>query len=395
MDKLLSSHQHPSLNILIIGAGIAGLTAAYWLNRYGFTVDIIEKAPDFNHRLGYVIDFWGPGFAVLEKMHLVPTLQTKHYALKEFIFVNESGNQDARFSIPKFRQLHNQRVFTLLRGDLESVLRDLISDDISIQCGVGIEKILNEGNKVHVQLSDKKQEEYDIVIGADGIHSNTRQLVFGDESQFARHLGYQLAAAILPNNLSIEDALYTYSAFGKQAAVCPIFNKQLATYFVYQSNENTLIDSKRKLQNAFKNEGWIIPALLENIKKTDNLFFDTLMQIEMPMWHHNRVVLVGDACQCLTLMSGQGASMAMAGAYVLANALHQHKNNIQQAFLHYETIVQSDIQQKQACARQFLSTFIAKEQSNNVSRNFFTRQFFKKMYYIATVDDYCRKIIDG
>lgn len=393
MDNL-TTFQHPSLKILIVGSGIAGLTAAYWLHRYGFQIEIIEKAEDFDNRLGYVIDFWGPGFAVLEKMNLVETLQTKNHPLKEFIFVDELGNQDARFSIPKFRQLHNQRVLTLLRGDLESALRDFISSDIDIQCGVTVETIINEGNKVHVQFSNKNKGVYDVVIGADGIHSHTRQLIFGDESQFSRYLGYQLAAALLPNNVNLNHALFTYSSIGKQVALCPIFNNQLAAYFIYQSDEKTLIDSKKKLLAAFKNEGWVIPYLLESVAEIDTLFFDTLTQIEMPKWYRDRVVLVGDACQCLTLMSGQGASMAMAGAYVLAHALYQNRKNIQDAFLQYESIMQSDVKQKQAVARQFLSTFIPKEKDKNVSRNFFTRQFFKNMYGISRVDEYCRKTID-
>ncbi|OGT41336.1 MAG: hypothetical protein A3F13_01360 [Gammaproteobacteria bacterium RIFCSPHIGHO2_12_FULL_40_19] len=390
MDKLISFREHPPLKILIVGAGIAGLTAAYWLHQYGFDVDIIEKVESFGNQKGYVIDFWGPGFAVLEKMDLVKTLHAKNHALKEFIFVDEAGNQDARFSIPKFRQLHNQRVFTLLRGDLDAALRDCISSYVPIHAGIVIDSIDNTNDTVLVHFSNRTEGRYDVVIGADGIHSRTRALVFGDESHFSHYLGYQLAAAILPNNADIHDALYTYSATGKQVAVCPIDKHQLATYFVYRSPEKDLLDAKQNLQMAFKNEAWVIPRIFESIAKTDAIFFDTLTQIEMPTWHKNRVVLLGDACQCLTLMGGQGASMAMAGAYVLSTVLNQHNNNIQNAFLCYESIMQPEIKQKQAIARRFLNTFIPTQKIDNASRNFFTRQFFKNMYFASTVDEYCR-----
>lgn len=380
------------MKILITGAGITGLTAAYWLHHYGFDVDVIERSENFANRVGFAIDFWGPGFAVLEKMDLVKTLQVKNQLLKEFIFVDESGNQDARFDIPKFRQLLNQRVFTLLRKDLELALYDRISSRINIQFGVVVDSIENKDDGVIVQFSNKTKAHYDVVIGADGIHSQMRQLVFGDESQFSRYLGYQLAVAILPNNVNIHDMFYTYSTIGKQVAVCPIHNNQLATYFIYRSDDKELITSKETLKTAFKNEKWIIPKLFESIEKMDDIFFGTLTQIELPRWYKNRVVILGDACQGLTLMSGQGASMGMAGAYVLSTALNQNKNNIQNAFLQYESTMQPEIKQKQAVARRFLSAFIPMQKTDSMSRDFFTRQFFKKMYAASTVDAFCQKM---
>lgn len=378
------------MRVLISGAGIAGLTAAYWLHQYGFEIDIVERSSGPQDRLGYAIDFWGPGFSVLEKMNLAEKLQLKNNALKEFVFINEQGIQESSFSIPKLRQLLNNRVFAILRGDLEKGLLDVFPNQLNIQYGTFVDHLIDQGDNVVVTFNNKIEKTYDLVIGADGIHSHTREIIFGDENQFSKDLRYQLAATIQPNNVDIIDSFYTYSTFDKQVAICPIRNNQLSVYFIYRNEEKKLIDPKEKLYDAFKNDGWIIPRILESTLKSETIIFDHLSQIQMPSWYRGRVVLVGDACQCLTLVSGQGASMAMAGAYILATLLHQHSHNFQEALIQYQTIMKPDIDRKQTVAREFLNTFVLNPESAQLSRNYFTRQFFKSMYVKSAVDEFCR-----
>ncbi|MCX7124502.1 MAG: FAD-dependent monooxygenase, partial [Gammaproteobacteria bacterium] len=261
---------------------------------------------------------------------------------------------------------------------------------LNIQYATFVDHLIDQGDNVVVTFNNKIEKTYDLVIGADGIHSHTREIIFGDENQFSKDLRYQLAATIQPNNVDIIDSFYTYSTFDKQVAICPIRNNQLSVYFIYRNEEKKLIDPKEKLYDAFKNDGWIIPRILESTLKSETIIFDHLSQIQMPSWYRGRVVLVGDACQCLTLVSGQGASMAMAGAYILATLLHQHSHNFQEALIQYQTIMKPDIDRKQTVAREFLNTFVLNPESAQLSRNYFTRQFFKSMYVKSAVDEFCR-----
>lgn len=368
------------MKILIVGAGMAGLTAAYWLNHYGFHVDLIEKNPRDRLSLGYVIDVWGPGFSVLEKMGLLDRLYTKNCALDDFVFINASGEIVSKFSIPKFRQIHGNRVLTLLRGDLEQALSSIISESSPIRYGVTIDQLTQKENHVSVVFSDQQAADYDLVIGADGVHSLVRDKVFGKKELFSHELGYELAVAMLPNHLQLTSALYTYSDIGKQVTVCPTHENQLACYFVYRSNENTQNDRRAALFDTFQHDQWLVPALLKEIQHDSATFFDSLTQIVLPTWYENRVVLLGDACHCLTLMGGQGASMAIAAAWVLAHELHANRENLTSALQQYNAIVKPEMLEKQKIAQEFLSHFIPNNQVDITSRHYFTRQFFKKMY---------------
>lgn len=374
------------MKILIVGAGMAGLTAAYWLNHFGFHVDLIEKNYPDRLSLGYVIDVWGPGFSVLEKMGLLNALRDKNCTLDDFIFVNAAGETISQFSIPKFREIHGQRVLTVLRGDVEQALHSLFSH---IRYGVTIDHLIEKKDHVSVLFSDQATSEYDLVIGADGTHSTVRELVWGNEAQFSQDLGYQLAVAMLPNRMELQSALYTYSDIGKQVAVCPTKENQLACYFVYRTDSAQVNDPASTLLNTFQQNRWIIPTLLKDIRGNQSVFFDGLAQVLLPMWHRNRVVLVGDACHCLTLMGGQGASMAIAAAFVLAHLLHLNRENLAAGLQQYESIVKPEMAEKQMIAREFLQHFIPTTAIDITSRNYFTRQFFKKMYAQNRVEAYC------
>lgn len=346
-------------NVLISGAGIAGLTLAYWLHKFGFKPMLIEKRPDLRAE-GYLIDFYGSGFDVAEKMGILDQLQAKHYPVDQLKFVNSQGKISATLDVDKFRKLLNFRHFNFMRGDLASVLYESIKNTVPIKFNTSIVQMHTHSDKVEVEFSDGTSQDYDIVIGADGIHSRTREILWGRESQFENFLGYYVSCGIIENFLNDSDVFYSYMEPKKQASVYAIRGNRLATLFAFKSDRRHFITHQQQLDvldDVFGNMGWIVPQILAAMKHSAHLYFDVVLQIKLTPWYRGRVALVGDACQCLTLLAGQGASMAMAGAYLLATELYQTQGDYQVAFPAYQAKLKPEIDKRQLQAQKLSNSF--------------------------------------
>jgi len=349
-------------NILISGAGISGLTLAYWLQHWGFSPTVIEKRPDLDQR-GYMIDFYGSGFDVAEKMNLLKSLeaQSNQYPMKKVIFVDRQGKPRAMLDVDKFRDLLHHRYFPLMRGDLETTIYATVKDYVPVHFGTSIEKLEGLSDRVAVELSNGKHEIYDLVIGADGIHSNVRNLVWGDESQFKHFLGFYVACSVIEDFLGTPNTFLGHLEPNIQTSIYSIGESRLATFFAFRSEELNIRGRETKLQALEKvlgNLDWLVPQLLEGTKHADDFFFDAAAQIQMEHWYNGRVALVGDACQCLTLLAGQGASMGMAGAYLLASELHKANGDYKIAFPAYQQALKPEIERRQKDARGLAGSFV-------------------------------------
>lgn len=349
-------------NILISGAGISGLTLAYWLQHSGFSPTIIEKRPNLDQS-GYMIDFYSSGFDVAEKMNLLDVLQAKsrQYPVTKLTFVDRQGKTRATLDVEKFRQLLDHRYFPLLRGDLETAIYESVKDRVPVRFGVSIDRLENLPDGVAVAFSDGRCETYDLVIGADGIHSNIRGLVWGDESQFNRFLGFYVVWGVIEDFLGTSDAFIGHFEPNVQATVYSISGKRLAVFFAFRSeklNAPGRAAQMQALEKILGNTGWVIPQLFERMKKVEDFFFDAAAQIQMEQWHNGRVALVGDACQCLTLLAGQGAAMGMAGAYLLADELYKAGGDYKTAFPAYQQALQPEIERRQKDARGLAGSFV-------------------------------------
>jgi 2-polyprenyl-6-methoxyphenol hydroxylase-like FAD-dependent oxidoreductase len=199
------------------------------------------------------------------------------------------------------------------------------------------------------------------VIGADGIHSNVRSLVWGDESQFNRFLGLYVACSVIEDFLDQQDTFLGHFEPNVQATVYSIGQKRLATFFAFRAEKMNVHSREAKMQALEKTLGnldWLIPQLLQGTKHADDFFFDAAAQIQMEQWHNGRVALVGDACQCLTLLAGQGASMGMVGAYLLADELRKADGDYRLAFPAYQQSLQPEIERRQKDARGLAGSFV-------------------------------------
>ena len=347
--------------ILISGGGIAGLTCAYWLHRQGHQPIVIEKAKQLRKE-GYLIDFVGTGWDVANRMNLVPQLEQKALPVSGVRYPNSQGETAARFDLDTLKKALNitDKFMTLNRADLEEVLYDAVKNDVEVRFDCSIEHINQTAKAVTATLTGGQQETFELLVGADGIHSNTRELVFGNEAEFAAYLGYQVATCIIPAGIAIGDDLVTYNEPDRQANLYRVDDDEMLAFFIYKAADAGHVpQAKRKtrLQAKFAGAEWRLPEMLAMIADDTPIFMDTVTQIMMPTWHNGRIVLIGDAAYCLTLISGQGASMAMGGAYFLAQALQQSPD-YQTAFLQYENRLRPTIEETQEKARRFAPRFV-------------------------------------
>ena len=181
------------MNVLISGVGIAGPTLAFWLRKYGFAPTLVESAPALRTG-GYVIDFWGLGYDIAEKMGLLPDIARLGYHMQELRIVDDGGRRLSGFDVQVFRELTGGRYITLGRSDLSKLLYDRISGSCEIIFGDSITGLREADGEVHVEFEHGGERRFDLVVGADGLHSRVRKLVFGPQDQYEKDLGYRVAA---------------------------------------------------------------------------------------------------------------------------------------------------------------------------------------------------------
>ena len=365
----------PPTSVLISGAGVAGLTLAYWLHQRGFAVTVVEKAAALR-RGGYMIDFWGAGFDVAEKMGLLDELLAHHIDMAELTFVNEADERVGGFNVPRLRMAVSFRHYNILRSALAAVLYRRVKDNVEILFDTSIENLNGSDAGVTATLSDGKSLGFDFCIGADGLHSHVRNLCFGEDSDVEHFLGYYTASFTYRGSQSEVDGIRMFPVPGKQAAIYPVGKNTRAAFFLFESEElnvETCGGPEALLRREFGDLGWRCPELLENMDSANDYYFDAVSQIRMPKWSQGRIGLVGDACQSVSLVGGQGAALAMAGAYILAQELARDDGarggGQAESLVRYESALRPEIERKQRMAEGFAKSFVPKTPLSLWTRN--------------------------
>jgi 2-polyprenyl-6-methoxyphenol hydroxylase-like FAD-dependent oxidoreductase len=339
------------MKVLISGAGPAGLTAAYWLRRYGHCPTIVERAPALSVG-GYKIDVRGAALQVLKQMGVHDAVVAAHTDMQGAELVDKDGNVVNRMSGDDF----GHRVggdLEIVRGTLCQILRDSLGD-VELLFGDTIQGITQTSSGAQVQFTNNDAREFDCVIGADGLHSNVRRIVFGEESRFLRDLGLYLCVCSVPNYLNLDRLEVQYSELGRIAAVWSSrgdANAKACFGFAAPSLRIDLRDraqQQQALRTVYQGIGWEVPRLLEMMPTASDWYFDMAAQIDMPRWSQGRVVLVGDAAYCASPMSGQGTSIALIGAYVLAGELAAASGTHSRAFAEFESVMRPFVAANQA-----------------------------------------------
>jgi 2-polyprenyl-6-methoxyphenol hydroxylase-like FAD-dependent oxidoreductase len=353
-------------SVLIAGAGIAGPALAYWLRHRGFEPVLIERAAHFR-KGGYMIDFWGVGFDVAERMNLIPQLRNIGYFIDCVKFVDDRGRRRSGFDAEILRRSLGNRFFSLPRGDLAQAIFDTVADKIETIFGDSITVINEDPAGVDVQFEHGRARRFDLVAGCDGLHSALRELVWGPEENFVKYLGYYCASFITTNYSRREERTYTSHAEpGRQISRYALRGGRTAFLFVFAREQPfdrppDLERAKKILRKTFGGDRWIeVPEILERLETCDDLYFDSVSQVCMPAWSKGRIVLVGDAAYCPSLLAGEGAGFALAGAYLLGGELQRANGDHLAAFRAYEQRFRPFIERKQQSAQQFASNFTPK-----------------------------------
>ncbi|MBL1419649.1 MAG: FAD-dependent monooxygenase [Alphaproteobacteria bacterium] len=340
------------MKVLVSGAGIAGLTSAFWLTHYGFDVTVIERAPEIRDE-GYMVDFYGEGVQIAKAMGILEKLYALSANLKTVDIVNNNSKIVGSMKISDIQKAmtdSNSGYMPLMRGHLERTIYEALPDQVKFHFATTITHIDNSPDAAKVTFSNGDTEEFDIVIGAEGIHSTTRTLIFGEEEKFKVSMDAQVAivrlAGAANGNINVAK---TNMAIGNFLATVPTKNGDLIAVFAYNSTAPTPRnhdDALAMLRKIYSPQKQFTNNIINQITDDTYIYIDEVAQIRMPKWCENRVALVGDASACLTLLSGQGSLMAMAESYILARELSLAKGDYKTAFKNYEKNLMPTIAQK-------------------------------------------------
>ncbi|MGC7094975.1 FAD-dependent oxidoreductase [Amycolatopsis lurida] len=343
--------------VVVVGAGIAGLATALRLRRDGRDVLVVERAPG-RRSSGYMVNLAGIGYDAAEELGLLPALAERDLGAFTSILVKADGRK--KFTVPAAvaQVAVGARMLTVFRGDLESALYEQVREAVEIRFGTTVTAILEEDDGVRVSLSDGTTESADLLIGADGLHSRVRELVFGADFEVdLRHLVGAFTLGEVPVDVP-EGAGTTFIGPGRTAAVMNLGPGRSSAFFTYRAEDpeaELKLGAADALTRAFGDLGGGVPGALRQLD--EDAYFDSVSQVVMDRWHRGRVVLLGDSAWCVTLFAGYGAALALAGADRLGSALAEHAE-IPAALAAWEAGLRSEVTKRQALARKGISQFV-------------------------------------
>lgn len=325
--------------VLISGGGIAGSTLAYWLARYGFAPTVVERAHDLRSS-GSPVDVRGSAVAVTERMGVLPQLHEAATRVRRVTFVNGRGRRVGGLSVNSSPAGTADRGFELPRGELASILGRAGRDDAEYVFGDSVRTLDEDDNGVDVTFERAAPRRFDLVVGADGLHSRVRGLAFGAESELVGHLGMYVATLPLDTQAGNDREVLAYNTPGKAVALHPGRGNVLAAFMFRRGqlagfDQRDLAQHKRLLTEAFDGAAWRVPELLSHVRAAEDLYCDAISRVSLARWSAGRITLLGDAASCVSLF-GDGSSLAIAGAATLADALVANPADPAAALSRYE-----------------------------------------------------------
>jgi 2-polyprenyl-6-methoxyphenol hydroxylase-like FAD-dependent oxidoreductase len=334
--------------VLISGAGIAGPALAFWLNKYGYRVTIVELADGIRPG-GQTVDLRGAGGDVVGRMGLLAEMQARSLDQRGLAWIKSDGRRRAEMPVTAFNGNGIVSKLEILRGDLVDVLYRATKDQAEYHFDTRIAELTQNEDAVKATLSDGTTLSADLVVGCDGPHSAVRRLAFGPDEQFVKPMGGYNAWFTAPDTVGLDGWYLMYQAPGLNASMRPSHDPALCKAgLAFRSEpveyDRRNVDEQRALlARHFAGEGWECDALLSAAAESDDFYFDAFAQVHMSTISQGRVTLAGDAGYCASPLSGMGTSLALVGAYVLAGELGPadsvDANGIQAALQRYESVM--------------------------------------------------------
>ena len=374
------------MKAVVVGAGIAGLVAARQLGLAGWDVELLEKSaaprPD-----GYMMDFFGPGVEAAERIGLYPRLAAVAYHVEAAEYVDATGRPTSSINYDQFARLAGGKVLSLLRPDMEraalAALEDVASGRLRVHYGAPVSRVWSDDDGVRVAVDDSPDVTLaaDVLVGADGIHSAVRAQVFGPEEEYLRPLGMRAAAFIVTEPIlsaRFRNRFVLTDSIDRMAGLCSLRSDEVAAFMVYREAKNAAAHQRsgsprERLRREFAGLGHSVDRLLELCP--EHPYDDVVAQIVMPGWQRGRTVLVGDACGAVSLLAGQGGSLAIAGAALLGDVLGPvaSPEGISPALADFERRWRPVVEEAQAAGRRTASSFLPANQTQRLLRQWIIR----------------------
>ncbi|HUE32426.1 MAG TPA: FAD-dependent monooxygenase [Mycobacterium sp.] len=343
------------MRILVSGASIAGPVLAYWLSRHGFDVTVVERAPTLRKTGGHAVDLFRPAMEISEKMGILPRIEALATETDRLTMHREGRARPIEVDLTKIYGAASDRHVEIMRDDLSEIYYDAGRDDVEYLFGDSITAIDNDGE---VTFEGTPARRFDVIVGADGLHSNVRRLTFGEEAGLTRFLGGYLAVVSAPRTLANLGEMIGHVGVGRLAAIYTAEHLDDArAVFLFRSKEELDCDhrdslrQKELLRDAFAGMHPQVDRWLEEIDRTPAFYFDAISQLRLDRWSRRRVTLVGDAGYCPGPAVGGSTSLAVLGAYVLAGELARAGGDHPRAFAAYELQMREPVHLSRGFAR--------------------------------------------
>lgn len=341
-------------SVLVSGASFAGLSTAYWLERLGYKVTIVEIAGALRTG-GTAVDIRGNTVDIVRRMGLLPAIQANRLGAERLEFKNADDVTERALVMRPPGARPSDDELEVERNVLLRLLFDAVKDDVEILFGDGITALGEVDNGVEVEFASGVRRTFELVFGCDGTHSAVRAACFGSEAQYNHFLEQYFSITIVDKLLIEQNTMQMFNVPGK-AVLLNAYRNKTDVVLTFASEDELRYDrrdeaqQRRIIAERFTGVGWRTAELLEEIQGSTSFYFDKLCQIRMPSWSKGRVVLVGDAGYCPSPAAGMGGSLAIDGAAALADAMRAYPGNHARAFRAYDEGFRPFVEDVQAAA---------------------------------------------
>src|SRR6201997_3030621 len=343
------------MRILISGASISGPVLAYWLTRYGFDVTVVERAPALRKTGGHAVDLFRPAMEISEKMGVLPRIEALATGTDRLTMFREGRPRPTEVDLTRLTGVASDRHVEIMRDDLSEIYYDAARDDVEYLFGDSITAIDHDGEVTFERAPTRK---FDIVVGADGLHSNVRRLIFGEEAGLTRFIGGYLAVVSAPKAQADPGEMVVHVGAGRLAGIYSAehLTDARALFMFRSKNElqyhhRDVLRQKELLRGAFTGMDPQVDRWLDELDGTPTFYFDSITQLQLDTWSSGRATLVGDAGYCPGPAVGGSTSLAVLGAYVLAGELARASGDHVRAFAAYEREMREPVLRSRAFAR--------------------------------------------
>ena len=327
--------------VLVSGASFAGLSTAYWMNKMGYKVTVVEIGNSLKMG-GTPVNIRGNTIDIVKRMGIYEQIRSNRLNLELWEFKNAEDVTEGAMELRKEGEPVPEDDYEIERDVLLNMIFDLVKTDVEFIFSDGITALNETKDEVAVTFKNGPARSFDLVFGCDGIHSSVRRIWFGHEHEYIHFLQQYFSITIVNKSLirqntaqmfNVPDKAVMLNAYNHKTDIVLCFRSEQEIPYDYRDEEQ----QRKIIAEQFEGMGWRTAELLNEVRESKTFYFDKLCQVKMPSWTKGRVALVGDAGYCASPAAGMGGSLAIDGAAALADAFQNNKGDFELAFRDYNT----------------------------------------------------------